>query len=249
MGRHTPALAHRHDPAGLAALATPGGCGSDPAAPARNDMDLDSLPPDTGGAQTALPRDPDDARRRALRPAHLPAGRHGRVDRAVPAAGLPARIGRAGRQRGRSGGPGHGAAQRPAAADRPRPVEPAASHDRGLAPVPRQLVGRGPGARADRLGRRPPPGRPHAHLPDRPEHGRLRHLELPRALRRAPSGDSLAVAAAVPICGGGSTGQAAAISGTPVWAFHGTADTVVRRSRRSTWSRPSAPSTRRWRRG
>ncbi|MEZ4388081.1 MAG: hypothetical protein R3D98_10995 [Candidatus Krumholzibacteriia bacterium] len=39
--------------------------------------------------------------------------------------------------------------------------------------------------------------------------------------------DSLAIAAAAPICGRGDPGQAAAMVTTPVWAFHGAADTVV----------------------
>ena len=39
--------------------------------------------------------------------------------------------------------------------------------------------------------------------------------------------DPLAIAAAAPICGGGGTNLAAAIAGTPVWAFHGTADGTV----------------------
>ncbi len=39
--------------------------------------------------------------------------------------------------------------------------------------------------------------------------------------------DPLSVAAAAPICGGGGTGQAAAIATTPIWAFHGTADGTV----------------------
>lgn len=39
--------------------------------------------------------------------------------------------------------------------------------------------------------------------------------------------DPFPIAAAAPICGGGSPGQAAAMVSTPVWAFHGTADGTV----------------------
>ncbi len=39
--------------------------------------------------------------------------------------------------------------------------------------------------------------------------------------------DSLALAAAAPICGAGNPDQAAAVAQTPVWAFHGTADGTV----------------------
>lgn len=40
-------------------------------------------------------------------------------------------------------------------------------------------------------------------------------------------GDSLPVAAAAPICGGGAPALAAGAVTTPLWAFHGTADAVV----------------------
>lgn len=47
------------------------------------------------------------------------------------------------------------------------------------------------------------------------------------AAHGATDDDPLPIAAAVPICGGGSAGSVASMVSTPVWAFHGTADGVV----------------------
>lgn len=47
------------------------------------------------------------------------------------------------------------------------------------------------------------------------------------ALQRRPN----QFAAAIPICGGGDTAEAAELVNTPIWAFHGGADTVVKTQR------------------
>ena len=209
-----------------AALAAPGGCGSDPTTPARNDMDLDRLPPDTGGTQTALPRDPGS-------PGAAPYGLHMYLPGGMDASPVPYPLlvflhG--------SGERGDSAAD-PAVLATVLRNGPPRLIDRDQWHPPHPMIVVSPqchGGSWDAALVRELIAWVDAHHPvDRTRiyltglsmggYGTWSYLG-----RYGDAGDdSLAVAAAVPICGGGSTGLAAAISGTPVWAFHGTADTVV----------------------
>jgi len=190
-------------------------------------MDLDRLPPDTGGTQTALPRDPDaaDAAPFGLH-IYLPGGMD---DSPMPYPLLVFLHG--------SGERGDSAAD-PAILATVLHNGPPRLIDRGQWNPPHPMIVVSPqchGSSWDAALVRQLIAWIDGHYPVDRTRIYLTGLSMGgygtwNYLGRygADAGDTLAVAAAVPICGGGSTGQAAAISGTPVWAFHGTADTVVR---------------------
>ena len=212
--------------AGLALQLACGGCGGDTTSPEVPGSGLSELPADTGGVHLALPRDPDDADAAPFGCyLYLPAG----LEQSTVPYPLLIFLHGAG-ERGDS-------AQNAGTLDLvlrngpPRLVET----DQWVPPHPMIVVspqchtGWWDAAEVRQLlewvDRNYPVDRSRIYLTGLSMGGYGTWAYLARYGDAVD--DSLRVAAAAPICGGGNPNQAAAVAQTPLWAFHGTADPTV----------------------
>ena len=213
-------------PAGMALLLAAGGCSDSSSGPDLSGDDLGNLPPDTGGVHLALPRDPNDADAPPFGSyLYLPAGL------AESRAEYPLLVFLHGSgERGDS-------AQDPAALDLVLHNGPPRLIARGEWAPPHPLIVISPQCHTgwwnpadvrqvlEWVDQHYPVNRSRIYLTGLSMGGYGTWTYL--GSYGGVTGDSIAVAAAVPICGAGNPGQAAAMAGTPIWAFHGTADGTV----------------------